>query len=372
MENVGIVGIGWYGFSTNVHDLSFREMMFEAAQRAFYDAGGMNPREQIDAFISCQEDFWEGISISDEFAPDPVGGSMRPTMTVAGDGLQGLAHGFMLINSGVADVVVVESHAKPSDILTFPEIVELAMDPVYVREAKIPNYHFIAGLDATKFMHRTGVTREDLAEVVIKNRASGLKTGRAPHASMLSKEDVLSQEMIVYPLTRVDVARPVDGAIVVVLASETFARKFNDTPIWITGIGFSTDNSNLELAKLGDAFYLRKASELAFGMAKLESPLKVNGMFVDDRYSYKELQHVEALGVNNVAEKLREGYFHEGSYLPVNPKGGHLAKGYPLEASGLSLVLDAVEYMREGVSSAVVASWRGIPTFTGGVAVLQR
>ncbi len=222
------------------------------------------------------------------------------------------------------------------------------------------------------FMHRTGVTREDLAEVVIKNRSNGLKTGRAPYASLMTRNDVLNQEMVVEPLSQVDIARPVDASIVIVLASETFARKFNDTPIWITGIGFATDNSNLELANLGEAGYLRKASATAFQMAKIESPLKVNGVFVDDRYSYKELQHLEAIGIMDVAEKLRQGYFHSGSYLPVNPKGGHLAKGYPLEASGLSLVLDAVEYLREGQEAAIVGSWRGIPTFTGGVVVMQR
>ncbi|WP_174630695.1 thiolase domain-containing protein [Metallosphaera tengchongensis] len=371
MESVGIVGVGWYGFSPHVHDLSFREMMFEASQRAYYDAGGINPREQVDAFISCQEDFWEGISISDEFAPDPIGGAMRPTMTVAGDGLQGIAHGIMLINSGVADVVAVESHAKPSDILTFSKIMELAMDPTYIRRSVV-NYHFIAGLDATKFMSRTGITREDLAEVVVKNRSAGLKTDRAPFSALLDKEDVLSQEVLVHPLTALDIARPVDGAIVVVLASESYARKFNDTPIWINGIGFATDNSNLELASLGEAKYVRISAQNAYSMARLESPLKVSGIFVDDRYSYKELMHLEALGIKEVADKLREGYFHRGSYLPVNPKGGHLAKGFPLEASGLSLLVDAVEFLREGGESAIVASWRGIPTFTGGVVVVRR
>ncbi len=370
MKKVGVIGVGWFGFSPHIHDHSFREMMFEASQRAYQDAN-VNPREDVDAFISCQEDFWEGISISDEFAPDPVGGSMRPTMTVAGDGLQGVAHGVMMINSGVADVVVVEAHAKPSDILSFSKVVELAMDPLYVRGANV-NYHFIAGLDAVKFMERTGATREDLAEVVVKNKAAGLKTGRAPFASSLDKDYVESLETVVYPLSKADMAQPVDASIVVVLASEEVARKFNDAPVWITGISFATDNSNLELAELGRASYVALASKEAFKMSKLESPLKVDGIFVDDRYSYKELMHLEALGVQDVIGMLREGYFNPGSYLPVNPKGGHLAKGFPLEASGLSLLLDAVEYLREGEKKAIVASWRGVPTFTGAVAVMER
>ncbi len=54
---------------------------------------------------------------------------MRPVYTVAGDGLQGLASAFMMIRSGQFDVVVVESHAKPSDVETLGDIVNMAMDP---------------------------------------------------------------------------------------------------------------------------------------------------------------------------------------------------------------------------------------------------
>jgi len=37
---VAVVGVGWYGFKTTVPELSFREMMFEAAVRAYEDALG--------------------------------------------------------------------------------------------------------------------------------------------------------------------------------------------------------------------------------------------------------------------------------------------------------------------------------------------
>jgi acetyl-CoA C-acetyltransferase len=49
---VGIVGVGWFGFQPEVVDYSFREMMFKAAQRAYEDAGGLDPRSEVDAFVS--------------------------------------------------------------------------------------------------------------------------------------------------------------------------------------------------------------------------------------------------------------------------------------------------------------------------------
>ncbi len=96
-------------------DYSFREVVFRSAQRAYEDAGGLDPRGEVDAFVSCQEDFWEGIAISDEFAPDPIGG----------DGLQCVGQAYMMIRSGLFDVVV-ESHGKPSDVETLNEVMFMA------------------------------------------------------------------------------------------------------------------------------------------------------------------------------------------------------------------------------------------------------
>ncbi|MBB5253810.1 thiolase domain-containing protein [Sulfurisphaera ohwakuensis] len=367
---VAIVGIGWYGFRPNTKDVSFREMMFEAAVRAYEDAGNINPRTDVDTFISCQEDFWEGIAISDEFAPDPIGGAMRPTMTVTGDGLQGILHGVMHIKSGLANITVVESHAKPSDILTMRDIIEFAFDPMYRVGAK--NIHFLAGLEALKFMKLRNATREDFAKVVVKNKRNGLKNPRASYASNINLEDVLEREYTVYPLTDLDISRFVDAAVVVVLASEEIARKYTDTPIWIDGIYSATD-STIELSELGEARYMKIASKEAYNMAKVNIR-EIKAAFVDDTYSYKELQHVEGLSLSdNAVKDLREGEFEKGGKIEVNPLGGHLAKGRPLEVSGLSLLLDAVEYLRQGVvDKAVVASWRGIPTFTGVVGVVSR
>ncbi|MEM4672817.1 MAG: thiolase domain-containing protein, partial [Sulfolobales archaeon] len=48
MSRVAIIGVGFYGFQSSTPSLSFREMIFEAAQRAYEDAGGINPRTEVD------------------------------------------------------------------------------------------------------------------------------------------------------------------------------------------------------------------------------------------------------------------------------------------------------------------------------------
>ena len=366
---VGIIGVGWYGFTPSTPELSFREMVFEAALRAYEDAH-VNPRRDVDTFVSCQEDFWEGISISGEFAPDPIGGTLRPVMTVPGDSVQAIMHAVMHIESGISKVTVVESHAKPSDIITMEKIMEFAYDPLYGRIGA-RNFHFLAGLDAVKFMERTKATKEDLAEVVVKNKRNGLKNPRGSYSSSLSIEEVVKHPYVVYPLTSLDISPFTDAAVVIVLANEEVARKYTDDPIWITGVGVGYD-STMELSELGRSTYLRLAADKAFKIARLHR-LENVAFFVDDTYSYKELQHLEALKVQDPVKKLREGELYADGKTPVNPLGGHLSEGRPLDASGLALLLDAVEFMRRGeFDKVVVASWRGVPSFTGGVVVLER
>ena len=66
LREVAIIGVGSTGFKPITPDLSYKEIMFEAATRAYEDAG-VDPRRDIDSFITCAEDYWEGFSIFDEF-----------------------------------------------------------------------------------------------------------------------------------------------------------------------------------------------------------------------------------------------------------------------------------------------------------------
>src|SRR5260370_1882914 len=118
---VGIVGVGYAGFDSMTPGLSTRELMFEAESRAYADAG-IDPRKDVQSFVCCTEDFWEGISITDEYMPDQLGAVLRPLCTISSDGIIGLATACMHIMSGIADVAVVEAHSKISDVVNPDEI----------------------------------------------------------------------------------------------------------------------------------------------------------------------------------------------------------------------------------------------------------
>ena len=377
---VGIAGVGWFGFQPEVVDYSFREMMFKAAQRAYEDAGGLDPRKDVDAFVSCQEDFWEGIAISDEFAPDPVGGAMKSVYTVTGDGLQCVGQAYMMIKSGLFDVVVVESHGKPSDLLTLGDVMFMATDPISIRPLGLENVHALAALEARAYMHKYGVTEEHLEAVVEKAHKAGAKNPRAVYASPGRSRS--SSPVVADPLRDADIAKFVDAAVVVVLASDRVIRDYTDAPVWVDGAWWSTEITSLELHDWSFPVHAREAADGAYTQAKIADPAKEIGFAeVDNRYSFKELQHIEALRLAPVGaakDLMVDGAFCPGGRLPVNLSGGALAEGVPFEVHGLARLSYAVAVMRGEVKAqvdkreaAVVHSWRGVPTTTSVVVVLR-
>ena len=182
-ERVAIVGVGWAGFRPSTPDQSYKEMIYEAAVRAYNDAG-VDPRRDIQSFVTVAEDFHEGTSIFDEYTPDQLGAAMRPVHTITGDGLHGLATAYMLVRTGQFDVVAVEGHSKASNILTLPEITAYAQDPVLNRPLRL-NTHFVAGMEMNRYLYESGASREQCAAVVVKNRRNALKNPLASYSADL-------------------------------------------------------------------------------------------------------------------------------------------------------------------------------------------
>lgn len=377
---VAVVGVGHAGFAPITAGLSYKELMFEAAVRA-YDDAGVDPRAEIDSFVCCSEDFLEGTSIFDEYVPDQLGAVQRPVQTVAGDGLFGVATGIMLIRSGVANVVAVEAHSKASDVLSLGAIEAFALDPIWNRPLGIPTLA-VAGLDMNAFLERTGLTEEHCAIVAAKNRSNALDNPRAAYAADLDADDVDDSMPLYWPLRELEVAGRADGCVVVVLAAESRARALTDAPIWVLGAGWSSASPTLESRTWGEADSVRTASARAYAMAGIEDPAEeVDLAEVDDTYAFKELQHLEALGlasVEDLAGFLEDGELEPDGDLPVNVSGGSLGQGNLFEANGLARVLECVEQLRgeagerqvDGAAVAVAQSWPGVPATSAAVLVL--
>ena len=377
---VGIIGIGMTAFRPSTPEYSWKELMFEAASRAYADAG-INPRTDVDSFITCAEDYYEGFGIFDEFVPDQLGAALRPTCTVSGDGLQGLASAYMQIQTGMLDVVAVEAHSKASDIVSLEGIVEQGLDPIWNRPLGAHPYVF-AGLEANAYLRKSRTSVKALASVVSKNRRNGLLNPIAAYGAAVDEDQAASSPERFSPLRLLDISAPADGAVVLVVASERAAKRFHADPVWIRGIGWASDSPTFETRQLANAWYAELAARMAYAQARVRRPAsEVDLAEVDDRFSYKELQHLEALGLARPGEagkRAMKGDYALDAKLPVNPSGGSLGCGNVFEATGLHRAAEVALQLRgeagrhqvDGAKVGIAQAWRFIPSSSSAVAVL--
>jgi acetyl-CoA C-acetyltransferase len=380
-ERIAIVGVGYTPLRPITPEVSFREMIFEAAVKAYADAG-IRPHD-VSTFVSVTEDYIEGTAIADEYVPDQLGAVLKPVHTITSDGITGLASLVMQLETGQLDIAVIEGHSKASNVVHPAHIEAFALDPIYARPLGFhPRY--VAGLEMRAFLSETGNTREQAALVVEKNRSNALRNPLAAYPANLSAQDVLASPPEAEPLKRGDVAGYADGAIVMVLARESLLPRLDGPPVFINGIGWTQDTPNIGERELHRAVYAEKAAKMAYRMAGISnSSDQIDFAEIDDTFSYKELQHLEAVGLARPGESgrlLQEGTFSPDGELPVNVSGGHLGCGYTYDMSGLRSVLEVVLQLRGAagerqlpdVKVGLAQSWRGIPTATGGVVVLGR
>jgi acetyl-CoA C-acetyltransferase len=380
VKRVAIVGIGTTGFRPITPDVSYRELIFEAARKAYTDAG-IEPSE-IGGYVTAAEDFVEGYSIADEYCPDQIGAVLKPTHTVPGDFIQALAAGYMMIMTGAFKTVAIEAHSKASNIKNVDELLGFAFDPVYNRPLR-ETPHAVAGLEMTRYMFETCTSSEQCAKVVVKNKGNAMRNPYAAFGADINELDVMNSDPISLPLHRLDIAPHADGAVVAVLADGETALALTDAPVWIEGLGWCTDTPTLEMRNWGEAAYARIAAEMAYKMAGIVDPVgMIDFAEICDEYSYKELQHMEALMLcrpGEAAHLLESGATSFGGRLPINVSGGALGVGHLFEASGAHKILELVEQLRGHAGArqipdaniGLAQAWRGVPTATGAVAILS-
>ena len=183
--------------------------------------------------------------------------------------------------------------------------------------------------------------------------------------------------MICDPIREIEIAKPVDGAIVIVIAAEKIVKEKNVNPIWINGITYATNSPNFGTRNWNEAEYAKICSRKLYELNNITNPLNEIDIYeIDNTYSYKEFQHLEGLGIYEKGESGKKLLNDE--YANINPSGGVLGMGNAHEANGLQRVSEIVEQLRgeagrrqiNGVEKGLAFSWRGLPTTSGAMMMM--
>jgi acetyl-CoA C-acetyltransferase len=205
------------------------------------------------------------------------------------------------------------------------------------------------GMVTHRYMHDTGLTREQLARVPVSAREHAARNPDAAMREPITIEDVLSSPVIASPIHRLDCCIISDGAGALVVSSPELAKSAPKEPVWILGFGEAVCNSKGGKADWVADFreMTAEAGDQAFSIAGVERSA-IDTAMVYDAFSVTVVQAIEALGLcgdTHPGEFVAGGCIDLGGPLPVNPDGGGLSSNHP-GRRGLFLLIEAVRQLR--------------------------
>lgn len=287
-------------------------------------------RQDVDVVIDCGSDVLDGRSISNCGFLGAMGAHHKEESRVEDDGLFGVVYAATKVISGAASVALVVAYSKPSESQTSAYYATLA-EPFFQRALGLDHIS-AAGLMANQYLTRTEATEADLLHIAAQSWRRAAANGWVEAAPAHSPADVDASPVVADPLHELQIARPVDGAVAVLLTSEQVARHVTDRPVWITGMGTAMDSHFLSDRLPGQLEACRAAAAMATRSAGLPDLSVLDLAEVSASSAATEAMVVEALGLAPVGHAV-DCY---GDDVPIclNPSGGALPAD-PIMATGL-------------------------------------
>jgi acetyl-CoA C-acetyltransferase len=351
MRDVAVIGIGMNKWGEN-WEYCIRDILVESALMAMDDAGV----DKVDAmYTGCMS---SGIFCDQEhlgsIGPDLAGLCPTPgTRIESACASGGLAFrtGFLHVASGMADTVLVTGVEKMTDVdggkATF------ALATAAEQEYEVYNGVTFPGLYAMMahhHMNKYGTTRDQLAQVAVKNHHNGSMNPLAQFRMNITKDQVKNAVMVSDPLTLLDCSPITDGSAAVVVCAMDKAKELSKKRlVKITGSGHASDT--IQLAHREELSFIKStavAAEQAFKMAGRKQS-DIDFAEVHDCFTIAEIMVIEALGFVEKGKggpATADGLTALDGKIPVNASGGLKSKGHPVGATGVAQIVELVKQIR--------------------------
>ncbi len=375
LGKVAVVGAGMTRFHHSLHkNKNGRELFVEAVLEAYSSVDkGIDPSEIGAVFTGYfAPTFFEHQAHVGPLAADWV--NLTPKMgwrteSACASASAAFITGYMAVASGLRDVVIVGGIEKMSNLTT--EEVTDALSVAADNEYELPAGVTFPGQFATManaYFKRYNVTWEQLQAIPIKNHRNGalnpkaqfqetimdraVKVGKKLGVKFKDELDFLKSEynrVIAWPLRLFDCSPISDGASAAILVRGELAKKYTDTPVYVSGVGFATDSLSLHDRQTYTSFKsTMEASKQAYRQANVK-PKDVDVAEVHDCFSIAEAIATEDLGFFKKGEGVKaaqKGITSIKGDKPINPSGGLKCKGHPVGATGIAMVYEIWKQLR--------------------------
>jgi acetyl-CoA acetyltransferase len=222
---------------------------------------------------------------------------------------------------------------------------------------------------ALRFLHERGMSRTDLAEVVVAQRQWAAGNPRAFRRKPITVDEVLNDSPpVAYPFTRDMCCVVTDGGGALVLTS---AERAADLPggsraVYLLGSGEAVGSPVMsQMAEVDSFAGFRSSSAAAFRSADL-TPGDIDHLMCYDAFAHVPLFMLEDMGFVGRGESgafIASGATRPGGSLPMNTNGGGLAYTH----TGMYSMFAMQEAIRQLRGEAAVQVPRVRTSFVQGV-----
>jgi len=375
-NEAAIAGIGLTKFSkkSGVSELSLAAQAVSAA----IDDAGISPAE-VDGLVSYTLDSTDEVEVARAVGCGDL--TFFSRINYGGGAAVGLIHqATMAVATGAAKYVVVwramngrsgrrMGQGISGDIIS-SDLIHWSWYQVY--GMMIPA-SWVAMI-AHKYMHRYGVTREDLGRVAISQRNFALNNPRAAfYGKPLTMDDYMAARPVATPLHLYDCCQETDGGCALLVTSVERARDLRQKPAVIRAVAQASTRGQEQMT----SFYRSELEslpemELAARQVYAQSglgPEDIDAACLYDAFTPEIVMQLESFGFCGRGEAkdfIRDGNLDINGRLPNNTHGGLLSEAY---IHGLNNIAEGVRLVRgtainqpKKVGHVLVSSGVGVPT----------
>jgi acetyl-CoA acetyltransferase len=359
IEGVAVAGVGMVRFGKYL-DRSGPDLAREAALMALHDAG-MSLADVDEAFVG----YIQPASLLGIKAVKELGLTGLPVTHVenaSATGLVAFREAAWAVASGRAEVALA---------LGFDKMTDMARGGGSGRGAGrdridstiLPAAYF--ALWAQRRMHDRGTKPEHFAAIAAKNWNHGALcpwSDRRPD-HRVTADEVFASQMVAEPLTAMMACPADDGAACAVLASVDRVRARADGRRLVRPVASALQTETYAPGHtflgpvVGPATMTRDTAQAAYDDAGL-GPGDIDLALCHDAFANEELEYYELLGFCAEGEGERlvaEGATALGGAVPFNTDGGLIARGHPGGPTGLAMVHEIVQQLRDDAGDRQVA-----------------
>ncbi len=373
-------------------DLSYKDLTREAYTGLLKDIGANNGSDIESAWFSNTTLYTQGQStagaqvlftplVRDGLFPERV--PMINVHNACASGSSALRGAQLEVISGAADAVLVFGVEKMLDPNRPPEVMaemfkggidcfdQQEWREYYTAAGEVVGKPFSVPDDRSMFMdtyamqalwhmQTYGTTQRQIAAAAAKSHNFGALNERAQYRYRITPEEALMQREIAFPLTKPMCAPLGDGAAALLVVSEDYLKACSEAVKYRAVKILACESAGGKYRALDEPGLSHVAAQKAYQRAGV-APADISLVEVHDATSFSEIYQLEILGLCKPGEGgpfIEEGRAGLEGDTPLNTSGGLVAKGHPIGATGVSMIVELVEQLRGEAGERQVANPR--------------